>query len=135
MILDNDSLIRSFPVDAGETAVLKRGTRVKFLVTSSVVGLATADADDLAIGVIERDWNPSADSGAPAQGASVRLFGYPRVFIAASAIADATQLTPAAAGKVDNGIGYPYVTFKGAGADGEQVVGYKCETILFADPA
>ncbi|WP_196300907.1 hypothetical protein, partial [Streptococcus pneumoniae] len=76
MILDNDSLIRSFPVDAGETAVLKRGTRVKFLVTSSVVGLATADADDLAIGVIERDGNPSTDSGAPAQGASVRLCGY-----------------------------------------------------------
>ena len=133
MIVDRESLIATFPVDVAET-VLLRGTRVKFLLTAGVVGLATASATDLAIGVVERDFTNDATVGNPAQGCAVRLFGYPRTFIAASATTDAGQLSPVASGKVDDGIGYPYVAFKGAGAANELVTGYKVETVLFAAP-
>lgn len=121
-----DSIHRTFAVDVAET-LIKRGTRVTFVETAGLVGLKTCDADDLAIGTADEDFSSDTDFAAPKQGLSVRLFAPSAIFKANAAIAAATQLGKAVAGKVIAGTDLDYITHTGCGAANEIVSAYKLQ--------
>ena len=121
-----DSLNRTFAVDAAET-LIKRGTRVTFVVTGGLVGLKTAAATELAIGTSDEDYSSNADASAPAQGMSVRLFSCSTIFKASAAIAPAARLGKAASGKVVAGSDMDYITHTGCSAADELITAYKLQ--------
>lgn len=120
----SDSVYRTFPVDASVSSTLPRGARVSFVDSAGTPALKAAGATDLCVGVLTQPFNPSEVTGAPKQGAVVKLYGYPQVFTASGAVGNAAQLGKAANGAVVAGTTLPYVAFYGA-TSGSTVTGYR----------
>lgn len=125
----NDSNVRTFAVDSGETTI-KIGTRLKLKLTASVVGVATCGATEKSIGVADMEYSSSTTTANPAQGIAVRLNGQPQVFIAGAAIPAVSVLKAVADGKVEK-VATPaatdlnFVAFHAAAGDKERITAYQ----------